>query len=263
LTADGREQVFAFPSDALTTMQCMDRVALEEMLAEGLSLAEIGRRVGRHESTVAYWAQKFGLTANHGERHASKGPLARAQLEPLVESGSTIAEIAAEVGRSKTTVRHWLQRHGLKTQSRRGRCRSEESRAASAAGITVTTITCPRHGQTAFVLDGRGYYRCRRCRAEAVSRRRRGVKEILVRESGGACSICGYASNMRALHFHHVRPDEKQIEFNGGGLAQSLETLRAEARKCVLLCSNCHAEVEAGVATLTHSVQPAVQLQDP
>jgi hypothetical protein len=30
----------------------------------------------------------------------------------------------------------------------------------------------------------------------------------------------------------------------------ALEAARAEAAKCVLLCANCHAEVEAGVATV-------------
>jgi hypothetical protein len=30
----------------------------------------------------------------------------------------------------------------------------------------------------------------------------------------------------------------------------ALEKLRAEARKCILLCANCHAEVEAGLITL-------------
>ena len=31
------------------------------------------------------------------------------------------------------------------------------------------------------------------------------------------------------------------------GLGKSLADLRAEARKCVLLCANCHGEVEAGL----------------
>jgi hypothetical protein len=31
----------------------------------------------------------------------------------------------------------------------------------------------------------------------------------------------------------------------------ALERLRAEARKCVLLCANCHAEVEAGMVSPT------------
>jgi transposase len=176
--------------------------------------------------------------------------LTRAQLEPLVDGGLTIAEIAVRLDRSKTTVRHWLQRHGLRTRSPRGRRRSAQSQAASQAGLVVVRMICPSHDDTAFVRTGRGYYRCRRCRAEAVSRRRRKMKEILVHEAGGACVVCGYAGNMRALHFHHVRPHEKRLEINAKGVALSLATLRAEALKCVLVCSNCHAEIEDGVVSL-------------
>jgi hypothetical protein len=43
-----------------------------------------------------------------------------------------------------------------------------------------------------------------------------------------------------------VNPAEKRLELNAKGVALSLETLRTEARKCILLCSNCHAEVEDG-----------------
>jgi transposase len=224
----------------------MDRTVLEQMLGEGLSLAEIGRRVGRHEATVAYWLQTFGLDAANVETHAPRGGLARGDLAALVEAGLTIAEIAARLDRSKTTVRYWLQRHGLTTKSTRGRRRSADSIAALEAGLTVARMTCVRHGKTEFVLNGRGYYRCRRCRAEAVSRRRRKMKQLLVQEAGGVCVICGYSENMRALHFHHLKPEEKRFEINAKGIALSLNTLRAEARTCVLLCSNCHAEVEDG-----------------
>jgi hypothetical protein len=30
------------------------------------------------------------------------------------------------------------------------------------------------------------------------------------------------------------------------GITRAIDAVRAEAAKCVLLCSNCHAEVEAG-----------------
>jgi hypothetical protein len=50
---------------------------------------------------------------------------------------------------------------------------------------------------------------------------------------------------------------------SAGGLTLSLDTLRAEIRKCVLLCSNCHAEVEAGVTTLPYSVVTARAGSDP
>jgi hypothetical protein len=53
---------------------------------------------------------------------------------------------------------------------------------------------------------------------------------------------------MRALHFHHLEPSQKRHEINAKGVAIALEKLRVEAQKCVLLCSNCHAEVESGTA---------------
>jgi hypothetical protein len=42
---------------------------------------------------------------------------------------------------------------------------------------------------TDFWLEGRGYYRCKRCRMERVSRRRIAIKAILVTEAGGRCAF--------------------------------------------------------------------------
>ena len=60
----------------------MDRVELEGFLSEGLSLAEIGRRVGFHEATVGYWLQKHRLEAVNRPRHASKGGIQRTSWKP-------------------------------------------------------------------------------------------------------------------------------------------------------------------------------------
>ena len=228
----------------------MDRASLEQLLGQGLSLAEIGRRFDLHESTVGYWVEKHGLRAVNRDKFAARGGLAREELEPMVEQGATIAEIADAVGRSKATVRHWLIRYGLKTHGGRGRRPREEVQAAKRAGLRITTMRCMLHGETEFWLTGQGNYRCKRCRSAAVSRRRRKVKAILVGEAGGCCCICGYDRNMRALHFHHLEPSQKRHEINAKGVAIALDKLRVEARKCVLLCSNCHAEVEDGMASI-------------
>jgi hypothetical protein len=111
-------------------------------------------------------------------------------------------------------------------------------------------MVCLRHGETEFVLEGRGAYRCRRCRSEAVSARRRRLKAALVREAGGRCAVCGYDRHAGALRFHHLDPGGQRMNVSAGGIAMSLERLREEARRCVLLCSNCHAEVEGGVLAL-------------
>jgi hypothetical protein len=51
--------------------------------------------------------------------------------------------------------------------------------------------------------------------------------------------------------FHHLDPLDKRVGISANGLTLSVEALRAEVAKCVLLCSNCHAEVENGDRTLT------------
>jgi transposase len=228
----------------------MDRASLEQLLGQGLSLAEIGRRFDLHEATVSYWAKKYGLEAANRDKHAARGGIERESLEALVKADMTIAQIADTVGRSKATVRHWLTRYGLKTHGGTGRRPSGQATAAKRAGLATVTMRCVHHGETDFWLDGRGYYRCKQCRSEAVVRRRKKVKAILVGEAGGACCVCGYDRSMRALHFHHVDPSQKRHEINAKGVAIALEKLRVEAHKCVLLCSNCHAEVEDGMVSI-------------
>jgi transposase len=93
----------------------MDPASLEQLLGQGLSLAEIGRRFGVHESTIGYWVQKHGLRAVNHHKHVARRGLARSDLERMVGTGMTIAEVAEAVNRSKATVRHWLTRYGLKT----------------------------------------------------------------------------------------------------------------------------------------------------
>jgi transposase len=234
----------------------MDRTALKQMLDDGLSLAEIGRRVGRHESTVAYWMAQHGLEANGRKRHAAEGAIDRERLEVLVNEGLSAGQIAESVGRSKTTVRHWLREYGLTTAW-------GMRRRASVDGERELILTCTRHGSTTFLRRSKGGYRCAKCRAEAVSRRRRKVKQILVGDAGGSCRLCGYDRCIAALEFHHVEPTEKRFSLSHRGVARSLERARAEARKCILLCSNCHAEVEAGAVTIPGSDGAVLQCLDP
>jgi DNA-binding transcriptional ArsR family regulator len=166
----------------------------------------------------------------------------RATLEQLVEERLTTRQIAEAVGRSQSTVRYWLRRYGLTTVRAR---RDDEL-----VGKYVTRV-CQRHGEARFVLEGRGYFRCTRCRAERVAERRRRVKAELVAEAGGRCAICGYDRYLGALNFHHLDPSEKSFGVARGGVTLGIERMRAEARKCMLLCANCHAEVEAGVISAT------------
>ncbi len=175
----------------------------------------------------------------------------RELLAQLVAAHLTVREIAVAVDRSPTTVRHWLRRHGLQTT------RAARRRAKAEVGPHQRFETvCRRHGRTDFVVRPDGTSACLRCRAEAVSDWRRRMKQRLVAEAGGRCALCGYDRCVAALHFRHRDPAQKRFAV-GQGIARSLEVLREEAAKCDLLCSNCHAEVEAGIATLPKPAETA------
>lgn len=237
----------------------MDKKSLELLLTEGHSIERIAKRFGKDPSTVSYWMRKHGLISPYAQKHATRGGLERERLEILVEAGLTIAEIAQEVQRSKATVRHWLRRFGMKTKNGVGTRRPGANTAAKEAGLLSTVMSCERHGETEFVLEGRGHYRCRRCRSEAVTRHRRKIKAILVREAGGCCCICGYDRHPGALEFHHVDPAQKLHEVGRYGVTLALDAARLEASKCILLCSNCHAEVEGGGVDLPATVAPTLR----
>jgi excisionase family DNA binding protein len=216
---------------------------LEAYLRQGLSLEAIGELTGRHPTTVGYWVKKHGLSPVHRNRHAPRGGIERETLAALVEQELSTREIAERLVLSQSTVRHWLRKHGLRTfRSRGGKLHGDRG-----VDPDRRVLTCPRHGPTEFWLEPRGTYRCLRCRSEAVSRRRRRLKEILVAEAGGRCSICGYDRYLGALQFHHRNGEMKHFAIANRGLTRSLAAVRAEAKKCVLLCANCHSEVEAGI----------------
>lgn len=228
----------------------MDEQSLTLLLASGLSVEKIAQRFGKDPSTVSHWMAKYGLEARHRERHAPKGGIPRERLEKLVATGMSIAEIGLEVGLSKGTVRHWLHKHGLRTMNARGRPSHPNAKAAKESGRLAIALICHRHGETEFSIEGRGYYRCCRCRSEAVTNRRRRVKAILVQEAGGGCVVCGYDRYYGALSFHHLDPSQKRMHVSAEGKGYAIDALRAEAAKCVLLCANCHAEVESGMSAV-------------
>jgi hypothetical protein len=103
---------------------------------------------------------------------------------------------------------------------------------------------CPHHGVTEFAFYSQ--WRCKRCVGEAVTRRLQKVKRILVEEAGGQCVVCGYDRCMFSLHFHHLDPSTKSFRMSMSS-GKSLAAYRDEAGKCVLVCANCHGEIEAGL----------------
>jgi transposase len=225
----------------------VNRLELKAWLDDGLSLEQIGAIVGRHPSTVAYWLNKYGLVANGRDKHSPKGGLPKAELAALVSQGHTLAVIAEKFDVSIRTVRYWIDR--LDLPSPRSRRREAIAKAIDEGRRTLLK-ECARHGWSIFVIENSGRTRCRRCRSERVSEWRRRTKAKLVEEAGGSCRICGYDRSLAALEFHHLNPAEKSFALSLRGVTRSIEVLREEAKKCVLLRANCHAAVEAGHLSL-------------
>lgn len=78
-------------------------------------------------------------------------------------------------------------------------------------------------------------------KAGVVAWRQR-TKLKAIEYKGGCCQTCGYRKCVWALSFHHVDPSQKDFGIGGRNL-KSWARIQVELDKCVLICSNCHAEV--------------------
>ena len=93
----------------------------------------------------------------------------------------------------------------------------------------------------------RRYNRINRAKVTEASRlKRQRMKAMLVSENGGKCSICGYNRYYGALGFHHRDSSKKEYSVSLTGINKA----RKEAKKCILVCSNCHMELHGGVISI-------------
>lgn len=109
---------------------------------------------------------------------------------------------------------------------------------------------CKKHGQVNHFKRPDGTFRCSKCASQWVTASRVGKKKRLVELFGGSCKVCGYNKYVGALDFHHLDPSKKSFALSVRGLCYSWTTVLAEAKKCVLLCKNCHTEVSNGIVVL-------------
>lgn len=77
-----------------------------------------------------------------------------------------------------------------------------------------------------------------------AAQQRAWLKEQAVAYLGGSCRCCGYQQSLAALEFHHRDHRQKDFEISS---RMSWKSIEPELRKVVLLCSNCHREVHAGL----------------
>lgn len=159
----------------------------------------------------------------------------RKTLVDLLSQHLSTRKIATTLGLSENTVFYWERRYGL---------------------------------SPAFASFGNG--RRRRSpgeMAQAMSRRpsvhRRRLKARAIEYKGGKCVLCGYDKCNAALEFHHLERATKGFGLSKEGRIRSWQSIRTEIDKCILVCANCHREVEARARTIPSEVLPQATNQTP
>lgn len=89
---------------------------------------------------------------------------------------------------------------------------------------------------------------------KAVAKRRRKIKLMAIEHKGGKCQVCGYNKCPGALDFHHVS-GKKSFNLGHKGYTRSWQIVLEELEKCLLVCANCHREIEAGITQPPQAIE--------
>lgn len=85
---------------------------------------------------------------------------------------------------------------------------------------------------------------------DVISYRKR-IKSALVDAFGNKCFCCGKTYPQYMYDFHHLNPSEKSFNLSGNGITRAKDVYAVEAKKCIMVCSNCHRMIEYGDINMT------------
>ena len=180
-------------------------------------------------------SQRKLCTNCHKQKNQSVITKWRLELEPLVNLGLSTRKISSKLGLSQTTINYRLKKCNLSTN-------------ISINTLGLTCFYCSKqliNNQSNFCSTTHrdlyykysDYYQNRHNKGKDI-------RNFLLGQCGAICSICGYKANSAALVFHHVKPEEKVFGINTNNCVfKNEQELLEELKKCILVCSNCHAEL--------------------
>jgi DNA-binding CsgD family transcriptional regulator len=226
------------------------RIRIAALLAEGLSVAEVARRLNLAYTTVSYHRGRLQRAEKPPRDHPPSETTIESVLVPirtreevhrLLSSGCSRAEVARRLGIAKSTVTYHARRFGLEIDARAAR-RYDWQVIQRYYDAGHTTEECrARFGFSKAAWSGavrRGdiVARARAMPIEVLltaprsrhNLKRRLLKAGLLKPVCGMCGLREWRGTPLALQLHHI---------NGDRVDNSLENL-------ALLCPNCHSQTD-------------------
>lgn len=201
-----------------------------DLRKEGYSYSEIIKEVGCAKSTVSYHCNNAGLG---GGGNTKLDDEIIEKMKSMRQNGIKPPEICEKLDVSASSVSKYTKR--------------PESILNIIDGKKQCTC-CQQNKDIAEFYDRpdrKGVAsHCKECVLDSQKEKYRERKKSLMNWAGNKCSRCGYDTCIGALEFHHKNPDNKSFNVKSKVSTYSLDKLKEEAKKCILLCSNCHREIE-------------------
>ena len=172
--------------------------------------------------------------------------MTKEELIIFIEKGLSSRAISKEIGKAQTTVAYWIRKYDLKTSHPH---KKNKQNYPPSTASRIKCIRCNKNKLTKHFYkkkSTKGYHSyCKVCLNTVTVERLQKIKIDCIEYKGGACICCGYNKYFGALEFHHKNPKEKDFSISKTSL--SFLKLKKELDKCVLVCSNCHREIHAGI----------------
>lgn len=204
----------------------MEKEQIQNLIKQGLTNKVIADKLGLNIATLRRRIKEYGLNRfNQKDRIITDEE--KKNIINLYNQNLTCIEISGKLTISRITISKILKAAGIKIEKRHS-----ESGRKKAENKTKTCVICDKQ-------VGRRRNVCMSC---YTNTRRFKIKKWMIEYKGGKCVDCGVSDlDISCYDFHHLDPNEKDFNLSSVNSARvSLEQLKGELNKCVLLCANCH-----------------------
>lgn len=222
-----------------------------ELLAQGLSMAEVARQVGVSAPVIQRLAEQHNI-----DRSKNPVQIYAKDITAKFAAGVMAKDLAVEYNTTTATIYSCMDRAGVDAASlgklaRPARTQEEAYRAA-ADSIKRRRATDPAVDEMYHQKQKRAY----QAKLDKYA-------PVMAKFHANGCVKCG-EKRVKALDAHHRDPEEKMFNI-GHRTAMSVtpEILEAELAKCDCLCANCHRKhhQEAGDSFADGTSQSKTALQ--